>query len=136
MAQIAPIVIADGAATPVNHTFNPVATSPEAVYRESLAGIALVGQGLVSMVNKSGSNAALQRIRIKLALPALETATGQNAAGYTAAPKVAYENLVVVDFVLPTRGTAAQRKDLRVLLSNLLKDAQVIDIVENLNVPY
>lgn len=136
MSQIAVISVADGQATPVTHTFNPVSSSPVAFYRESQAGLALVGQGACELSNRSGSNAALQRVRVKLALPALETVTGQNSAGYTAAPKVAYENTVMVDFILPIRGTAAQRKDLRVMLSNLLKDAQVIDLVDNLNIPY
>lgn len=135
MSQIAPIVVADGKATPVNHTFGPVSVNP-AQYRESITGLPLVGQGVAGLTFRSGSNATLQRVRVMLALPALETVTGQNASGYTAAPKVAYENSVIVDFILPVRGTADQRKDLRVLLSNLLKDAQVVDAVDNLNVPY
>lgn len=135
MAQVANIVIADGATTPVNHTFYPVSTDP-ARYREALSSLPLVGQGIVEIVNKGGSDAALQRVRMKIALPALEQATGQNADGYTAAPKVAYTNTVMVEFLLPARGTVQQRKDLRVMLSNLLKDAQVIDTVDNLNIPY
>lgn len=78
----------------------------------------------------------MNRVRVVLALPALETVTAQNSAGYTAAPKVAYTNQVSVDFILPNRGTAQQRKDLRVLLSNLLANAQIVDMVENLNRPY
>lgn len=136
MAQIANIAIADGAPTPVTHTFFPLASRPDALYRESLSALPLVGQGVVSLVNRSPANAQLQRVRVKLELPALETATGNNAEGYTAAPKVAYVNSVVVDMILPARGTVQQRKDLRVMLSNLLKDAQVIDLVDNLNTPY
>lgn len=136
MAQIANIAIADGASSPVTHTFFPLASKPDALYRESLSALPLVGQGIVSLVNRSPANAQLQRVRIKLELPALETATGNNAEGYTAAPKVAYTNSVVVDMILPARGTVQQRKDLRVMLSNLLKDAQVIDLVDNLNTPY
>lgn len=137
MAAIANIVINDGQATPVAHTFYPQASDPDAVYRESLSGIALIGNGtLKATVKLSAAAEGLNRVRLVLALPALETVTAQNSAGYTAAPKVAYTNTVSMDFILPNRGTAAQRKDLRVLASNLLLNAQVVDIIENLNRPY
>lgn len=136
MSAIGSIAILDGQATPVTHTFYPVQSDPSAVYRENLSSLALVGQGTISLEVRSKASDSLQRIRLSLVLPALETATGANSAGYTAAPKVAYTNTATLDFILPARGTAAQRKDLRVLLSNLLLNAQVIDSVENLNRPY
>lgn len=137
MSQIAPIAVADATSpTPVTHTFNPVSSGPVALYRESLTAIPLVGQGIMELVNRSGSDAALQRVRVKMMLPALEQVTGQNAAGYTAAPKVAYTNSVIIDFLLPNRGTVQQRKDLRTMLKNSLDNAQVVDMIDNLNVPY
>lgn len=136
MAQVAPIVIKDGATTPADHTFSPVATSPDTYYREGISSLPLVGQGGITIVNRSQANAKLQRVRVKLELPALESIAGNNAAGYTAAPAVAYTNTVMVEFLLPSRGTVQQRKDLRVMLSNLLLNAQVVDTVDNLNVPY
>lgn len=134
MSAIAPIVIADGQATPVNHTFNPVVSAPEAFYRESIANLPLVGQGTVTL--KMKADGALTRVTCVLALPALEVVTGQNSSGYSAGPKVAYSNTIKAEFILPTRGTAQQRKDLRVLLKNLLDNAQIIDVIENLNTPY
>lgn len=134
MATIAPIVIADGASTPVNHTFNPVASASDAFYRESIAGLALIGQGTINMRVKAEGQ--LYKVVVSLSLPALETISGQNASGYTAGPKVAYSNTVKLEFFLPSRATAAQRKDLRVLLKNLLDNTQLVDLVENLNTPY
>lgn len=136
MAQIANIVVADGATTPVNHTFVPISSRPSAMYREQIASLALVGQGVVDISNNSAANASLQRVRVKLALPALETISGENAAGYTASPKVAYTNTVMVEFIMPARGTVQQRKDLRTLVMNLMANAQVIDAVDNLSNPY
>lgn len=135
MAQIANIVINDGATTPVGHTFFPVASAPKAIYREGLANLPLVGQGQI-VLSGGVPGAALQRVKMTLALPALETATGANSDGYTAAPRVAYTNTVQVEFILPARGTMQQRKDLRVMLSNLLKDAQVVDVIDNLIIPF
>jgi hypothetical protein len=136
MAQIASIAILDGATTPVTHTFTPIATQPVPNYREAIPSLALVGQGRIAIENRTAASASLQKVTVRLELPALETASGQNAEGYTAAPKVAYTNSVRVDLILPARGTVQQRKDLRIMLSNLLKDAQVIDAIDNLAQPY
>lgn len=136
MSAIAAITINDGAATPVAHTFNPVVSSPNAIWRENINGLALIGQGSVkcSVIPDKGNG--LNKVRLTMDLPALEVVTGQNSSGYSAAPKVAYSDKVNVDFILPSRGTGQQRKDLRTLLINLLANAQIIDAIENLNAQY
>lgn len=136
MSAIANIAILDGQGTPATHTFYPVQSDPQANYRENIASLALVGQGTVAISMLSRASDSLQKVRVVLELPALETVTAQNSAGYTASPKVAYSNKVTMDLFLPARGTAAQRKDLRVLASNLLLNAQVVDAIDNLNRPY
>lgn len=136
MSAISAIAIQDGQATPVTHTFNPIESGAHSLWRENQAGLALVGQGSITVDVLPDARTGLNRVKMMMSLPALEVITGQNSAGYTAAPKVGYENKVKIEFFLPSRGTAAQRKDLRVLLADLLGDAQVIDLVENLNTPY
>lgn len=136
MSAIGNIAIQDGQATPVTHTFYPVKSGPQTLLRENLTTLALIGQGIVAINTDNLGKGGLNRVKLVMELPALETATAQNSAGYTAAPKVAYTHKVVVDFFLPSRGTSAQRKDLRTLVKNLLSDAIVIDTVENLNTPY
>lgn len=134
MAAISTIVINDGKATPVAHTFNPVQSAPDAVYREGLSSLPLIGQGVIDL--RTRTQGELNRVKVTLKLPVLETATGANAQGYTAAPKVAYHSTANVEFILPSRGTAEQRKDLRVMLANLLLNAQLVDNVDNLNIPF
>jgi hypothetical protein len=134
MSAIAPITVNDGQATPAAHTFNPVTSAPP-VYREAQAGLPINGQGLLNII-VSPAQKGLQKVRIVLSAPALETATAANAQGYTAAPKVAYTNKVDATFILPERGTSAQRKDLRKLFLNLLDNAQVVDTIDNLQQPY
>lgn len=136
MSAIAKIAIQDGAATPVTHTFSPVQSDPDAIYRENQASLPLIGQGRVVIAFRSRPADALQRVRVQLELPVLETATSANSSGYTAAPKVAYTVTAVTDLILPARSTAAQRRDLRILLSNALLNDQVVDAIENLNRPY
>ena len=136
MSAIANIAIQDGQGTPVTHTFYPIQTGPTTKLRENLTALPTLGQGVVSVVTRLDGKAGLNRVRVVLELPALEAETGANSSGYTAAPKVAYMNKATVEFILPSRGTAAQRKDLRTLLSNLVKDAVVSDSIDNLNQPY
>lgn len=136
MSAIANIAIQDGQATPATHTFYPVASGNDSVWRENQSALPLVGQGTVHQTLKLDSKTGLNRVRLVLDVPALETATAANSQGYTAAPKVAYSNRVTVEFILPSRGTAAQRKDLRVMLSNLIKDGTIVDTIDSLNMPY
>lgn len=94
MANIANITVFDGAATPVSHTLVPVSIRYEdgaivAMWREALAGLPTEAQ--ISFVQsmrvlKSG----VVEIRSRVNVPVMESVAGQNASGYTAAPKVAY----------------------------------------------
>lgn len=131
MSAIATITIADGKGTPANHVFNPIKSGERSLYRTSDGALPLIGQETIQTTVKD-LNAQLKSVVIVMGLPALETATAANSSGYTAAPKVAYENKVKIEFFLPNRGLPAQRTDLRVLLKNLLTNAAIIDLVDNL----
>ena len=135
MSAIAAITIADGKATPVNHVYNPILSGLTSQYRTADGSLPLVGQEVISIRQKV-VNPQVQSVTVALDLPALETATGANSSGYTASPKVAYTNRVTCTFMLPNRGTAAQRTDLRTLLKNLLSNAQVVDFIDNLQPAY
>lgn len=134
MSAVANIAIQDGQVSPVTHTFYPIQTVAPVMYREALSGVALIGNGTV-VANIKHVN-SLNKVSVTLKLPALETVTAANSEGYTAAPKEAYSNTVKVEFILPDRGTSAQRKDLRVLLMDLFTDAQFIDMIDELRMPY
>lgn len=135
MSAIAPIVIKDGAATPADRTFTPVKTALPAVWRENLSTLPESGM-LKLVVNTQQQANGLVRARVSLTAPAMETATGGNSEGYTAAPKVAYSTVGYVEFMLPPRATTQQIKDVRVLLSNALLNAQVIDVIDGRATPY
>lgn len=135
MSAIAAITIADGKATPLNHVYNPILSGLISQYRTADGSLPLVGQEVISIRQKA-VNPQVQSVTVALDLPALETATGANSSGYTASPKVAYTNRVTCTFMLPNRGTAAQRTDLRTLLKNLLGNAQVVDFIDNLQPAY
>jgi len=85
---------------------------------------------------KVKGNASLEKIRVKVVIPALETATGNNADGYTAAPRLAYSLASVQDFIVPLRATTAQRKDLVAFTRNAIANAQITDALYDGVRPY
>lgn len=127
MASIAPITVFDGAATPVSHTLNAISVvsqpdgSVEALYREALSGLpnyANVEARLRMQPLKSG----VTRVEAVVAVPVMESVSGNNAQGYTAAPKVAYVNRIsVVGFFSP-RSTVTDRRLAKQIVANLLNN--------------
>lgn len=136
MSAIANIAITDAETTPVTHTFYPVQSAPDAFYRERITDLALVGQGTVRTAMKPDKGSGLNKVTVTLELPALEALSGNNSAGYTAMPKVGYSNKVIVTFFLPSRGSKQQRKNLLALLSGVIGNQPVLDLVWDLSPPY
>lgn len=124
MSQIANITVFDGASTPVSHTLTAVSVSREkgkitALWRENLASVPTYACPTVTMTVerlKSGVNKVEQRVVV----PVMESVSGQNSAGYTAAPKVAYENTVVTTGFFHERSDVAGRRLVRQMAINLM----------------
>lgn len=115
MTQQASITVFDGATPPVAHVLQPIdnKTLPDGtrfvLYREQLPSLPTEAQVRIeirSRVQKSG----VVETRTRTVVPVMESVAGQNAAGYTAAPKVAYEeSKEEVSFAHP-RSTGATRQ--------------------------
>jgi len=132
MSQIANMTVADGATTPVNHVFTPVQSTPSAVWKDTDAAKTYVaGQYQITAVRRgSDSPKGLTRYRLALVLPTMGNGVALPAS------EVDYSHQVVVEFICPNRGVKQERKDLRTLLKNLLADAQIIDMVDELRSAY
>jgi hypothetical protein len=123
MTTMSNITVFDGAATPVSHTLVAVSVtrengSVEAFWREALASVPVYAQVWCKMKIerlKSG----IYRVESRVAVPVMESVTGQNAAGYTAAPKVAYENTVITTGLFHERSDAAGRRLARQMAVNI-----------------
>lgn len=99
MANIANIVAFDGAATPVSHTLVPVDVSRTknkivANWREQIASLPVYAQIRLQTVSETLPS-GIVKSESKVVVPVMEAINAQNSAGYTAAPKVAYENTYV-----------------------------------------
>lgn len=124
MSQIANITVFDGAGTPVTHTLTAIEVSREkgkvqALWRESNAALPVYAQirATVSLeVLKSG----VCKSEVRVVVPVMEAIGAQNAAGYTAAPKVAYENTYVTTGFFHERSDITGRRLARQIMVNLL----------------
>lgn len=123
MSSIADITVFDGAATPVSHTLKAVSVdrrggSIVAFWREQLASVPTEAQ-VWATAKLETLKGGVVRSEITVAVPVMETVTNQNAAGYTAAPKVAYiDKNVWISFQHP-RSTITSRRLCKQLLTNL-----------------
>lgn len=142
MATAIAITLADAQATPVNHIFNPIGLDDRKTFwfvDQSAANS--IGYWRISCeitqpgVAQPGESSARRVIRIRLGLhePILETVSNSTVSGIAPAPTVAYIPRSFHEFILPERAVLLDRKSLRKMAANLLNDANVINVVENLN---
>lgn len=123
MSAIADIVVFDGAGTPVSHTLKAISVtrtgeSVVAEWRENLASVPVYAQVRCTM-KLERLKSGVYRVECRTVVPVMESVSGQNSAGYTAAPKVAYENTLVVIGMFHERSDAAGRRLTRQLGVNV-----------------
>jgi hypothetical protein len=121
MAAFANISLQDGQATPVTHVFAPFDHSNDTYqWRETATG-SVLSAAVISLAKlKAKVGAGLEKFRLKVYVPVLETVSGVNALGYTAAPRLAYSLQSQSDFICPSRATTQQRVDLVTYTRNLM----------------
>lgn len=140
MPQASPIVLADAAGTPVNHTFTPNGKDDGGTFwyidRSQTNGI---GYWKISVEFKEPSQAKAgdsskertYRVRIGLHEPVLENVSNSTISGIAPAPTVAYIPRSFVEFVMPERAAKLDRQHLRKMTASLLGIAQIVTVVED-----
>lgn len=127
MASFADIVLNDGQATPVAHTFKVKKTVDTlSSWEDRVGGIAI---GYPKLTTQTKDNPDVRRISIKIAVPTLEAVSGANPSGFTPAPKVAYSTLGTVEFVLSQRASAQEKKNIIAYVKNALANAVISSLV-------
>lgn len=128
MTAMAALTLADGQATPVNHTFGVVGKDQQGIARwaDRSGGVAL-GFPQISFVLKNPTSGSRNyRLSAKVVVPVLEQTSASTATGIQPAPTKAYEMIGNIEMVLPERSTQAQRKDLLAYMKNFLASTAVI----------
>lgn len=139
MPAIGNIVINDGAATPVAHTFAPNGiVQDQAKYADRSGGIA-VGYFTIDATLRPPSNQSRERnylATLRIKTPILEVTSPSTGTGIQPAPTISYNPIAELKFWLPERSTLQNRKDLRAFVKNLMADAVVTALVETLEPVY
>lgn len=129
MSAIANIVLADGQASPANHTFEVLTaqsgTDVSARWVEKSAGIYAGFLQLTSLVRRTNNKST--KVQVKVSIPSLAT-DGTNALIHT--------SIATVDVVLPDTMTTAERKDIRAYIANALDNAIIKASIEDLSPAY
>jgi len=148
MAAAANIILADGTTpTAVNHTFFPLGPDPKdstVFWFEDQSQATPIGFWRISVqvirpgAAKSGDNSGSRTIRIKLGVhtPVLETIGNASLNGISPAPTLAYVPRAFVEFVIPERSSAYDRRNLRQLMANLLFHSSLDNVINNLQPVY
>jgi len=131
MSQQSNIVAFDGATTPVSHTFVPVGNRSEllpgkkavreflAEWREAVLALPLAAQATVRTSSRKLPS-GVHRVALIVSVPTMEAVNGQNSAGYTAAPKVAFDDTIHIVGYFDPRSTIESRRRVRQLSANIL----------------
>lgn len=141
MAAIANIVINDGEATPVAHTFEPAKTTADyAFWEDRDAGIYIGNKKLTVQLSRPSGNGNVGnrnlRVMIKIEVPRMETLSNSTVSGIMPAPTVAYRSVAEMNFTLPERSTLQERKNLRAFVAQLMGNGQIADVIDKLSIPY
>lgn len=143
MGALVNLTAADGATTPVTHTFVPLGpdsngiqwfeqTSPAPANAAAAKRISIsikrakVGQSLTGVA----------KIVAQIWCPVMET-VGTSDSGITPPPTVAYTLFARIEYFMPERSTEQERQDLRVIAANLIANNQIIrDLIARLQPLY
>jgi hypothetical protein len=134
MAAIANIVINDGKATPVAHTFAPVTSSDPngvALWTDRSTGVA-VGFPVISLKLRAPSKGSRNfKLTSKVKLPVLNVTSPSTGSGIQPLPSVAYNIEANIEFLLPEASLLADRKDFFAFVKNYMANAVWTAAVEN-----
>lgn len=135
MPQLGSLVINDGLATPVAHTFVPVAIRDDvALWTDRSPGVP-VGFNTASASLGYNKSTRAYKYTVKMTAPTLET-LGNSSTGFTPPATKAYECGVSIQFWLPERATLQNRKDILAYAKNMLASAVVTAGVQDLEAVY
>jgi hypothetical protein len=146
MPAFASIVLNDGQATPVAHTFYPQSLDQSknlAVYADRISGIPLgyptlmlsLTQPTLPAPRLSSTADRVFKVRFSMILPLLET-LGNTDAGFTPPPTVAATCRFNQEFIFPERCSLQNRKDMLAYAANLLAATHPSQMVQNLDTIY
>lgn len=134
MAQIANIVLNDGKATPIAHTFAPVTSNDAngvAIWTDRSTGVAVGFPEVTLKIASPTKSSRNYKISGKVTLPVLNVTSPSTGSGIQPLPSVAYNLVAEVKLTLPEASLLADRKDFFAFTKNFVANAVWTAMVEN-----
>lgn len=142
MATPSPIVIADSATTPVNHTFVPNGKDANQVFwfvdrsQANAVGYWRISvQTIQPPAPKAGevADTRVYRVKVQLHEPVLANITNSTVSGVQPSPQVAYIPRSFTEYVIPERTAQLDRDNLWKMTHLLAANSQIENLVKNLD---
>jgi len=136
MTQFADVVINDGAATPVAHTFTARRIDAGvAKFQDIASGIAVGFPTILVSLREpvKGSKIPMYKAVLKWIVPKMEVVNASTYNGITPAPTKAYDVTATMEILIPERSVTQDRKDLVAYITNTLGHATFKAIITDLN---
>lgn len=136
MATLASIVINDGLATPVAHTFAPALRSGNLIEWQDRSPGVFAGFNRITLETKPivRSN-GMFRATLKVVAPKLAVTSPQGGTGVQPNPTAAYHTEAILQFIIPAASDKDARANALAYLKNLLSNQQIVDTVVDMNPP-
>lgn len=134
MAAFADMTLNDGQATPVAHTFKARRIDGIVAKYQDISGGIAIGYPQVTISSREPVNGSDNfKVTAKVILPVLEAISGSSYAGIVASPTLAYNLTFNAEFILPSRSTLPVRKDILAYAKNLISNAVLTAVVQDLD---
>lgn len=143
MTAFVDVVLGDGQATPVNHTFSKKkvgdgndSNSTLAMWEDRVSGFAVGFAKISQMLRFPGTQKGASRstkVTVKIQVPVMEVVSTSTYSGIAPAPTVAYTNLANIEVVLPERSSAASRADTYAFIKNYVQKDEFKNAILNLD---
>lgn len=134
MSSLSDLTIADGQATPVNHTFTayqPQNSSNPAIWQNTEASTPAGFRKITLSVSQPKSAGAPYKVRMVISDPVL-AAIPAGCCVDTNIPQVSYVDFFDATFSLPYSSTVANRTDILAYAKNFLAQSVVLNAVTKL----
>lgn len=127
MGQIATISVNDSSAA--SHDFIPHSRENGVTRFEEKSASSALGYYPMRVSLKENGDGSVDRFMLDLSMPVVSTQTVNGVDS----PTVVRTLRAKVEFTLPTGSTLSERQDLNAFVQNLLGNAAITDVCENLN---
>jgi len=132
--QIANLVLADGLASPANHTFEPFRAqngSDQPAEWWDKTALTIAGYKRTTALLRRNPASKSTKVVIQIVDPTLAVTAPTNGSGIQPNPTVAYSCFAKIEFTLPDACTLQNRKDILAYVKNFMAHAVATDLVVN-----